>query len=164
VVLDALTPAAVQETIAVSEEMAGVTTASDETTEAFLNEAETLKSTGNETSVSEGLLDSERLIEPAKVPAKESVKETDLTAVPREKRANLEEPKTINEETSEPDEHEKMFQNIKAMLDATSEEAGADVANRAVPIDPYYTIDYFASQGIKLDLEKNPQDQLGQEP
>jgi hypothetical protein len=161
VVLDALTPAAVQETIAVSEEMAGVTTASDDTTEAFLNEAETLKSTGNETSISEGLLDSERLIEPAKVPAKESVKETDLTVVPREKPANLEEPKTINEETSELDEHEKMFQNIKAMLDATSEEAGADVANRSVPIDPYYTIDYFASQGIKLDLEKNPQDQLG---
>ncbi len=67
-----------------------------------------------------------------------------------------------NVENTEPDEHERMFQNIKAMLDATSEEADADIENAVIPIDPYYTIDYFASQGIKLDLEQNPKDQLGQ--
>ena len=60
------------------------------------------------------------------------------------------------------DEHDKMFQNIKAMLDSSSEEADADANNTIVAIDPYYTIDYFASQGIKLDLEQNPKDQLGQ--
>ena len=60
---------------------------------------------------------------------------------------------------TEPDEHEKMFRSIKAMLDATTEEADAD--NTEIPLDPYYTIDYFASQGIKLDFEVNPQDQLG---
>jgi hypothetical protein len=48
------------------------------------------------------------------------------------------------------------------MLDATSEEADADTKDAVVPMDPYYTIDYFASQGIKLELDKNPQDQLGQ--
>lgn len=63
----------------------------------------------------------------------------------------------------EDDEHEKMFQNIKAMLDASSDEANADVDSSVVPIDPYYTIDYFAAQGIKLDLEKNPQDKLGKQ-
>lgn len=60
------------------------------------------------------------------------------------------------------DEHDKMFQNIKAMLDASTEEADADTKNAVVPIDPYYTIDYFASQGIKLELDQNPKDQLGQ--
>ena len=63
----------------------------------------------------------------------------------------------------EDDEHEKMFQNIKAMLDASAEEANAGVKSTIVPIDPYYTIDYFAAQGIKLDLEKNPQDKLGKQ-
>ncbi len=62
----------------------------------------------------------------------------------------------------EPDEHERMFRSIKAMLDASSEEADADVDNTEIPIDPYYTVDYFASQGIKLDFEVNPQDKLGQ--
>ena len=66
------------------------------------------------------------------------------------------------EQNTEQDEHEKMFQNIKAMLDATSEEADADVENTFIPIDPYYTIDYFASQGIKLELDPNPKDELGQ--
>jgi hypothetical protein len=63
----------------------------------------------------------------------------------------------------EEDEHEKMFQSIKAMLDATTEEAGQPVKGGLIPIDPYHTIDYFASQGIKLDLEQNPQDKLGKQ-
>ena len=67
----------------------------------------------------------------------------------------------IANETEAIDEHEKMFRSIKAMLDASSEEADADVNNTDIPIDPYYTIDYFASQGIKLDLD-NPNDKLGQ--
>lgn len=63
--------------------------------------------------------------------------------------------------TNEPDDvHEKMFQNIKAMLDADVKEANADVKDASIPIDPYHTIDYFASQGIKLDLDPNPQDEL----
>lgn len=62
----------------------------------------------------------------------------------------------------EDDEHDKMFQNIKAMLDASSEEANADTNTATVPIDPYFTIDYFASQGINLQLDASPKDQLGQ--
>ena len=58
------------------------------------------------------------------------------------------------------DEHEQMFQNIKALLDSASEEANAGTGNNIIPIDPYHTIDYFASQGINVDLDKNPQDQL----
>ena len=67
----------------------------------------------------------------------------------------------VPNETEAVDEHEKMFRSIKAMLDASFEEADADVNNTDIPIDPYYTIDYFASQGIKLDLD-NPNDKLGQ--
>lgn len=77
----------------------------------------------------------------------------------------LEETQQVNGQKgqiAEDDEHDIMFKNIKAMLDATSEEADADTKDAVVPIDPYYTIDYFASQGIKLELDKNPQDQLGQ--
>ena len=70
---------------------------------------------------------------------------------------------TADRTEPEDDEHEKMFQNIKAMLDASAEEANAGVKSTIVPIDPYYTIDYFAAQGIKLDLEKNPQDKLGKQ-
>ena len=54
------------------------------------------------------------------------------------------------------DEHERMFRNIKAMLDDSANEADADVENAEIPMDPYYTIDYFASQGIKLDLDQSP--------
>ncbi|WP_207493994.1 hypothetical protein [Aridibaculum aurantiacum] len=60
-----------------------------------------------------------------------------------------------------PDEHELMFQNIKAMLDATTDEVAKGGNDALIPIDPYHAIDYFASQGIKLDLEANPQDKLG---
>jgi len=64
---------------------------------------------------------------------------------------------------TEEDEHEKMFQSIKAMLDATTDEAGKDTGDAIIPIDPYHTVDYFASQGIKLELEANPQDKLGKQ-
>ena len=72
------------------------------------------------------------------------------------------EPSLEEDNETEPDEHDQMFQNIKAMLDASSEEADADIENALIPIDPYYTIDYFASQGIKIEFDQNPQDQLGQ--
>jgi hypothetical protein len=32
-----------------------------------------------------------------------------------------------------------------------------------IPIEPYYTVDYFASQGIRFTPEKNPQDKLGKQ-
>ncbi len=36
-------------------------------------------------------------------------------------------------------------------------------SDQLIPIEPYHTIDYFASQGIKLALEKNPKDKLGKQ-
>ena len=96
--------------------------------------------------------------------AEQNLPETEITAfsfdITEEKNSIVKEER--NGETTEQDEHEIMFQNIKAMLDATSEEADADTKNGVISIDPYYTIDYFASQGIKLDLDQNPKDELGQ--
>lgn len=123
------------ETIEVLEEMAGVSQQKDEAAEVFLNEVS----------------------KPAEETAEQNLAQTEeadfAPDISEENKDN---------ETAEQDEHERMFQNIKAMLDATSEEADADTKNAVIPIDPYYTIDYFASQGIKLDLDQNPKDELGQ--
>ncbi len=56
--------------------------------------------------------------------------------------------------------NDQMLQNIKSILDTplTTDKAAAQ---SLIPIDPYYTVDYFASQGIKLVLESEPTDQLG---
>ena len=53
-----------------------------------------------------------------------------------------------------------MLQNIKSILD-TPLTKDKTVAQSTIPIDPYYTVDYFASQGIKLVLENDPTDKLG---
>jgi hypothetical protein len=37
------------------------------------------------------------------------------------------------------------------------------VAETAIVFEPYHTIDYFASQGIRLSLDENPGDQLGRQ-
>lgn len=39
----------------------------------------------------------------------------------------------------------------------------AATAEPALVFEPYHTIDYFASQGIKLNIEENPGDQLGKQ-
>lgn len=47
----------------------------------------------------------------------------------------------------------------QAQATTDAEKAGED----AVPFEAYHTIDYFASQGIKLRLEDLPKDKLGQQ-
>ncbi len=134
------------------EEMAAITRHTDETTEQFLEELENSE------------------------PEKESNEQTAADAVPIGEISSPTPPQTLTEVeepepdeaeypevTEETDEHEKMFQNIKAMLDASAKEANADTKNAVLPIDPYYTIDYFASQGIKLDLKKTPPDKVGKQ-
>ncbi|MBS1603932.1 MAG: hypothetical protein JST42_14795 [Bacteroidetes bacterium] len=45
----------------------------------------------------------------------------------------------------------------------TGEPEPAKPTEQAYIFEPYHTIDYFASQGIKLHLEENPTDQLGKQ-
>ncbi|HEX8356263.1 MAG TPA: hypothetical protein VF610_02580, partial [Segetibacter sp.] len=138
VVLDSLSPVAAEETTAFSEEMAGASRQTNELTETFLADVESGKK--------------EQIIEKAGIDTSEVE-----NVVVTESNGRL----TVKEELPEPDEHERMFQNIKAMLEASGDDTEAGEKNAIVPIDPYYTIDYFASQGIKLEFEQNPQDQLG---
>lgn len=125
--------AAEPETIEFLEEMAGASRETDEVTEVFLSEAQATATENIQPGFPEAIPDSA-----------DDGEDND------------------EEQSKEQDEHEIMFQNIKAMLDATSEEADADIENTVIPLDPYYTIDYFASQGIKLELDQNPKDELGQ--
>lgn len=39
----------------------------------------------------------------------------------------------------------------------------ADIAKSELTIEPYYTVDYFASQGIKFKEEEKPKDKFGQQ-
>ena len=165
------------------EEMAAITREPDVTTELFLNEAVSAEETSdiNDNDGNLPKTDNSSALEDAEVVEElpEASKETDgfpeifsedeQTALPENVESSTPADNNLfdgnlskdNKETAEQDEHEKMFQNIKAMLDATSEEADADTNNAAIPIDPYYTIDYFAAQGIKLELDPNPKDELG---
>ena len=144
VVTETLSPDEEAEILEVSEEMAGVINEPEPSAEVFLREA----------TVSEN--ESEKRNAPTE--------QTAATDVQKLRPATFDNYPGENEKTdiSEPDEHERMFRNIKAMLDAGTEEADANVDNAVIPIDPYYTIDYFASQGIKLELDQNPKDELGQ--
>jgi hypothetical protein len=79
-----------------------------------------------------------------------------------EEEENTDEEPGIDIDDSSPEAYSnnQMLQNIKSILDtplATNKAA----AQSLIPIDPYYTVDYFASQGIKLVLDNDPTDKLG---
>jgi hypothetical protein len=75
------------------------------------------------------------------------------------------EPKTVK--TPEPAESQSIITAEK--VDTTKETGSSAIGINTpihgplIPIEPYYTIDYFASQGIKFVLERNPQDKLGKQ-
>ncbi|HEY4286334.1 MAG TPA: hypothetical protein VGN00_04475 [Puia sp.] len=56
-------------------------------------------------------------------------------------------------------------QSISTTLAAASATLNTPVpaAEQTFVFEPYHTIDYFASQGIKLTLDENPSDQLGKQ-
>ncbi|MDB5192978.1 MAG: hypothetical protein JWQ96_2541 [Segetibacter sp.] len=91
----------------------------------------------------------------------EAVQEEEIKQSGEDEADNTDEVISETPVAEELDEHDRMFQNIKAMLDATSEDMNAPASGSIIPMDPYHTIDYFASQGIKLQFEANPKDELG---
>ncbi len=138
----------------------------DETISTSETNAEVATIVQNEEKKVEKIFTSEEIVASSKefenISANEPKAETEFSEeIKKETKTEKPIEREVLPPTDEPDEHERMFRSIKAMLDATSEEANADVNDTDIPIDPYYTIDYFASQGIQLDLE-NPQDKLGQ--
>ena len=77
----------------------------------------------------------------------------------------INEPETIaNVEVAAPLVEEKQFEINTAIpsLRADWDKPLENFANSPLPFEtePYYTIDYFASQGIKFDYNKEPQDKL----
>ena len=74
---------------------------------------------------------------------------------------------SVNEEKNEEQnlEKEEVNQKIAPSLDLTSMKANwdkplDDEAKLPFEAEPYYTIDYFASQGIQFDFNKEPHDKL----
>ena len=59
--------------------------------------------------------------------------------------------------------NEEMLKNIKSILDTPLHQDKPVENEPLIPIEPYYTVDYFASLGIKLVLEKDPKDKLGRQ-
>lgn len=57
---------------------------------------------------------------------------------------------------------EETNSSVVALAEAISAQASQPVINE-IGFDPYHTIDYFASQGIKLKLEELAKDKLGQQ-
>ena len=95
-------------------------------------------------------------IEPAitEVPAPETAPEAARTE------ASQESPEPATAEATPP-----QSSSIATTLAAASATLTTPVAaaEQTFVFEPYHTIDYFASQGIKLTLEENPSDQLGKQ-
>ncbi|HEX8334743.1 MAG TPA: hypothetical protein VF622_19120 [Segetibacter sp.] len=106
--------------------------------------------------------------------AEDALSEKDLIATVIEN--TLVQPTSIDETLAEPEislasSKEETISPASENITGTStpdqlkedSEAPATPNEPLIPIEPYYTVDYFASQGIKLVLEKNPQDKLGKQ-
>jgi hypothetical protein len=85
----------------------------------------------------------------------------------KEEGGDLAAPTTVahEEPASEPATEEDLptpnVAHAAALAEPTQIEAKAAAA--AIVFEPYHTIDYFASLGIKLNLDENPGDQLGRQ-
>lgn len=60
-------------------------------------------------------------------------------------------------------DEEKTSRYLSDTLQKIVEEAESTPADAVIPVDPYHTIDYFASQGIKLQAEDLNRDQMGRQ-
>ena len=66
-------------------------------------------------------------------------------------------------ESNGQDDQDKKLQDILSNQLADLKKPVAQDAKLDFEMEPYYTIDYFASQGIKVDLTQQPQDKLTQQ-
>jgi hypothetical protein len=76
----------------------------------------------------------------------------------------------INDEKKEEIIVEKKESNENEIVDSISKSvlqqtvnASTEIKEEAIAFEPYHTIDYFASQGIKFVQEVNPNDKLGRQ-
>lgn len=84
----------------------------------------------------------------------------DTTEIPEEETANT------NEDVMESSAEEKMAESIERVLEQEEEqikEPEPDSNNNALVFEPYHTVDYFASQGIKLSQEDVSKDKFSKQ-
>ncbi|HLO80833.1 MAG TPA: hypothetical protein VK166_07745, partial [Chitinophagaceae bacterium] len=60
-----------------------------------------------------------------------------------------------------PEDEPVLKEELPAENEVSAENAPETALGSLIPIEPLYTIDYFASQGIKLPVDEIPDDQLG---
>jgi hypothetical protein len=71
---------------------------------------------------------------------------------------------TNNEETGQPIAEEKMAESIERVLEQEEKQITASAnTNEDLVFEPYHTVDYFASQGIKLSQEEVPKDRFSKQ-
>lgn len=66
------------------------------------------------------------------------------------------------EEMSAPDE-QKMEESIERVLEQEEQQIKEPSTNNDLVFEPYHTVDYFASQGIKLSQEETSKDKFGKQ-
>jgi hypothetical protein len=69
----------------------------------------------------------------------------------------------MNEEEIHPSNEEKMNESIERVLDFEEVQTKDPVQNTGLVFEPYHTVDYFASQGIRLSQEEVSKDKFGKQ-
>lgn len=62
-----------------------------------------------------------------------------------------------------PEADQQITQSVETVLIQEEKQMNAPVENNALVFEPYHTVDYFASQGIKLSQEEAPKDKFGKQ-
>jgi hypothetical protein len=111
---------------------------------------------------------SEETVNPVieETPVQEEILEPPEEAVIPEEIDILEQPvNSVEEEILTPEAEEKMAEHIERVLEQEEKqikEPSPTSANDLV-FEPYHTVDYFASQGVKLSQEESTQDKFGKQ-
>lgn len=107
---------------------------------------------------------------PAAIPVTEAVETA--TSYPAPETATLVEEVVMNTELKT-EESPAVVEEMEQQVVATSDEPAikihafkiepVDPANATLTFEPYHTVDYFASQGIKFSTDEKPKDKFGQQ-
>jgi hypothetical protein len=92
----------------------------------------------------------------------ESAKENGIDQPLAVKEEEKNEAREVNEEQAKREE-DKIAGTISKTVISQSDEASTEIREETLPFEPYHTIDYFASQGIKFAQDLNPADKLGKQ-
>ena len=75
----------------------------------------------------------------------------------------LEEMEVVTENQLDVSNEQQMSESIERVLENEDIQAQQPIQNNDLVFEPYHTVDYFASQGIKLSQEEIPKDKFGKQ-